>query len=599
MERSSGGTTAATVAVKAAPAELESDKAADGAAAGEPGGRHGFSAAKGAPKQPPWANHPAAGAAEVSALSAAAAAAGPAEVRKHGPAELRVHKAWASLAHEHVALAWRLAACRAEPACCPTEFARGGLLKLLQSEGRLAVTARGGINEYLSPKRKAELTAAVQAHLRETADPHHYSASPNTRLNYGGNGAGQQLWWCGEGKKGGWRVTQPNRLLLRYIAELPGPGELQQAGGTGGRERDTNTSSDDTDGSSGSSDDAGGTSPGGAAGGKRQRLPHDDEDEALSLAPPPMEILEDDIHLLPMCASHDDDVHDPPPPLLEPLQEAAAQPAPAVEEEQEQQEEQEQESGATHDRIMQGFTLDLDMGTNRDSEVADQSAARGCDNLPPAPAAAQPALARKMVHVAVAQLRRLPLQAIRDLLTGRDRWSPQETGKTRQPPDLPAERPTVVAKEPPRCCVDEGALPPPLKPQAGPTAKPPCTEGPVPSRANQRPTHTTAADDGPEWRSRVAVSEGWVRVALGRGDTLQKLALIHGLDVSAIKAANGIFHTGLEVWRDEVWLPLGGALVAEEWEDEEESELVYPAGLSHVLRLGTAAPASAAPRLRG
>jgi hypothetical protein len=267
-------------------------------------------------------------------------------------AAFTLHPGWAALAESP--LAWRLAACRDKTACCPTESAGGGLLKLLQAAGRVAVAARGGINEYLKPAGKAELTAAVHAHLRDTADSW-YGASPSHQVNYGGRGAGQQLWFT----ERGWRATQPNRLMLKLIAELPT--ELPaQAGSAPARDSE---GSDTTDG--GSSTGASSDSDGDVPGGKRRRLPdtHDDGDFGVdgqfSLLPPPPPpppgtVPPDiDFCLLPAMSSQSHDGHggvqqEEPPPLLAPMQE------------QEQAVAEVQELGATHDRIVRGPALELD-----------------------------------------------------------------------------------------------------------------------------------------------------------------------------------------------------------------------------------------------
>ena len=56
-------------------------------------------------------------------------------------------------------------------------------------------------------------------------------------------------------------------------------------------------------------------------------------------------------------------------------------------------------------------------------------------------------------------------------------------------------------------------------------------------------------------RGTPARGADWVLVSLRLGDTLSKLALQHNLDVSTIKAANGIVGSTIEAWRDELWLP--------------------------------------------
>ena len=140
-----------------------------------------------------------------------------------------MHPGWAQLAQpENDTLAWRRAACRDPAACAPSEVERGGLLKLLQSEDapcRLAVPpgTRGALNAYINST--TELAAAVQAQLRVTTD-HFYAAEPQLNVNYGGRGASQQLWWCGAK---GWKVTQPNRHMLKFMASNPGLAPPAQA----------------------------------------------------------------------------------------------------------------------------------------------------------------------------------------------------------------------------------------------------------------------------------------------------------------------------------------------------------------------------------
>ena len=70
---------------------------------------------------------------------------------------------------------------------------------------------KGAVNAYVTGNLKDELAAAVQSHLATVTDPF-YGMSPQPNTNYGGKGAGQQLWWAGDAK--GWRVTQPNRHLM-------------------------------------------------------------------------------------------------------------------------------------------------------------------------------------------------------------------------------------------------------------------------------------------------------------------------------------------------------------------------------------------------
>ena len=75
---------------------------------------------------------------------------------------------------------------------------------------------RGALNAYINST--TELAAAVQAQLRVTTD-RFYAAEPQLNVNYGGRGASQQLWWCGAK---GWKVTQPNRHMLKFMASNPG-----------------------------------------------------------------------------------------------------------------------------------------------------------------------------------------------------------------------------------------------------------------------------------------------------------------------------------------------------------------------------------------
>ena len=56
-------------------------------------------------------------------------------------------------------------------------------------------------------------------------------------------------------------------------------------------------------------------------------------------------------------------------------------------------------------------------------------------------------------------------------------------------------------------------------------------------------------------RGTPARGADWVLVSLRFGDTLAKLALRYNLDVSTLKAANGIVGSEIETWRDELWLP--------------------------------------------
>lgn len=215
--------------------------------------------------------------------------------------ERKPHAAWLAVA-ESPDLAWRLAACRA-PHALPVEMAQGGLLKVLQREGRVAVQARGGINEYLGAERKAELASAVQAYLRSTADPW-YGVSPKTQINYGGKGAGQQLWFTDGGS---WRVTQPNRLMLRLCAELPSePLWTQRA--TSQRTDDTSTRRSCSSAGRGSSE---------KEPTKRQRVANEGDDDELFWPQVDVPLSPRDIDLLP-SPSFDHGAHDStPPPILQ------------------------------------------------------------------------------------------------------------------------------------------------------------------------------------------------------------------------------------------------------------------------------------------
>lgn len=492
--------------------------------------------------------------------------------------EMKPHAAWLSLA-DSPDLAWRLAACRAPHACCPVEMAHeGGLLKVLQREGKVAVKARGGINEYLEPMRKAELGAAVQAYLRNATDSW-YATSPRTQLNYGGKGAGQQLWFTDSGS---WRVTQPGRLMRQFNAELPS--EVVPATGNGA------STSDSPAGGSGSGlADAADTSWRVGQTGKRQRKLDDGEDHEDFL--PSLEVpLLQDIDFLPTLSSDLDACETPNSTenmfeLVPGLWPEVEPPTVSVE-----------EAAATHDRVVQQPALQPD---SHESGVENtDSPAR-----PPAtPPREQTAPQQPSPHAARG-LRRLPLRAIRNLLS-------KAVGLTSKP--LAANR-----------CSSEGVSPSPghrcppasvsthVKPRQVPKSTPNHSCAPVadvfkrstrietmatikhanylartghycegaslleesttrlvlsqtedsidpqPAAASAAAPGTVHADTspGPEWRSRVAVSQGWVRVSVGRGDSLQKLAIAHGLDVSAIRSANSIFHSELEPWRDEIWLP--------------------------------------------
>lgn len=148
------------------------------------------------------------------------------------------HPAWEQLTwSENDALSWRRAACRNAAAVAPCELMRGGVLALLQSEHRLAVPegTRGALNAYIHST--AELSAAVRAHLSTTIDAF-YGRCPDINANYGGKGASQQLWWCGDK---GWKVTQPNRHMLKFLDAAPPrhpkPEPVDTARGGGKRQR--------------------------------------------------------------------------------------------------------------------------------------------------------------------------------------------------------------------------------------------------------------------------------------------------------------------------------------------------------------------------
>ena len=90
----------------------------------------------------------------------------------HSECTTELHPAWALLARDD-ALAWRRAACREPDALTATERAKGGLLKLLQSDEapqQLTVPAgtRGALSAYMHST--AELSAAVRSYLATTPD---------------------------------------------------------------------------------------------------------------------------------------------------------------------------------------------------------------------------------------------------------------------------------------------------------------------------------------------------------------------------------------------------------------------------------------------
>ena len=132
------------------------------------------------------------------------------------------HPAWVRLTEPGSAkLAWRRAACQDTKACAVNETSRGGLLPVLQQAG-LAVPpkTKGAVNAYVTAKLTDELGRAVQSYLAATTDPFYY-VSPKENVNYGGKGAGQQLWWSA---KKGWRVSQPNRQhVAGHASDAPQP----------------------------------------------------------------------------------------------------------------------------------------------------------------------------------------------------------------------------------------------------------------------------------------------------------------------------------------------------------------------------------------
>ena len=119
-----------------------------------------------------------------------------------------VHAAWAQLDEN---LAWRRAACRIAAACSADEAAKGSVLKFMQSSrfGSLLPRPKGSFNSYLDAL--PELSAAIVSYVRQAGDAF-YAQAPSENINYGGRGAGQQLWWKASAQE--WRVTQPDRLKL-------------------------------------------------------------------------------------------------------------------------------------------------------------------------------------------------------------------------------------------------------------------------------------------------------------------------------------------------------------------------------------------------
>jgi hypothetical protein len=137
-------------------------------------------------------------------------------------AATRAHPAWIQLTqHGKTNLAGRRAACQNSDACATSELARGGVLQILQCGG-LAVPpgTKGAVNAYVTANLIDELGRAVQAYLATANDPF-YTIPPKENVNYGGKGAGQQLWWSNKAKR--WRVTQPNRHLMAQISGVAAP----------------------------------------------------------------------------------------------------------------------------------------------------------------------------------------------------------------------------------------------------------------------------------------------------------------------------------------------------------------------------------------
>lgn len=138
-----------------------------------------------------------------------------------GTLQARLHPAWMQLTQfENAKLAWRRAACQATNACAVSELAHGGMLQILQRAGlKVPPRTKGAVNAYVTANLTDELGRAVQVYLTTATDTF-YAVCPKENINYGGKGAGQQLWWSI--KADGWRVTQPNRLAHRSDALKPG-----------------------------------------------------------------------------------------------------------------------------------------------------------------------------------------------------------------------------------------------------------------------------------------------------------------------------------------------------------------------------------------
>ena len=138
-----------------------------------------------------------------------------------------LHRAWAQLDEK---LVWRRSACRIAEACSAAEAAKGSVLKHIQSTRFCSLLPRpkGSLNSYLDAL--PGLSAAVRAYMQ--ADGGFYAQAPSENINYGGRGAGQQLWWCGDDK--GWRVSQPDRLKLNPQPEGKPQSKRKQPASRGG-----------------------------------------------------------------------------------------------------------------------------------------------------------------------------------------------------------------------------------------------------------------------------------------------------------------------------------------------------------------------------
>jgi uncharacterized RDD family membrane protein YckC len=242
------------------------------------------------------------------------------------PPNAMAHPAWQLLTEPGAAkLAWRRAACQNPDVCAVSETSRGGLLQILQEAG-LAVPpkTKGAVNAYVTASLTDELGQAMQSYLGSTTEPF-YRSSPKEHTNYGGKGAGQQLWWSATK---GWRVTQPNRHMMAHLA-----GASASASAVHGR---------------------GGGDEGAAAGRprvrvKRQRIPS----PTVSLSETdPVGISEEDIGMLPMhsaaaAAAGEEDIGMLP--MHSDAEAAAAAAAAAEEEEEEEEEDDEVDQEGEHD----------------------------------------------------------------------------------------------------------------------------------------------------------------------------------------------------------------------------------------------------------